>query len=160
MNDVRAAVSTLLRELVDGSGSDACWVLNPSDPGLLRSLEALSAADASARPHGGGASIAAHVDHLRYGLSLLNRWSSGENPFTDADYSGSWRRGEVSDEDWAALQQQLRTEAAHWMEAVQQSRNVSEFELTGIVASVVHLAYHLGAIRQIDRTLAGPPAQD
>ena len=33
----------------------------------------------------GGASIAAHVAHLTYGLSLMNRWAGGEaNPFATA----------------------------------------------------------------------------
>lgn len=45
---IHAALATLLRELVNGSSSDACWVLNPGDPGLLRSLDNLSAAAASA----------------------------------------------------------------------------------------------------------------
>jgi hypothetical protein len=46
-----------------------------------------AAEEASAVPSGGGASIAAHVDHLRYGLELLNRWTRGEKPFADADHS-------------------------------------------------------------------------
>jgi hypothetical protein len=29
-------------------------------------------------------------------------------------------------------------------------------ELTGLLASVAHLAYHLGAIRQIDKATRGP----
>ena len=37
------------------------------DPGLLRSLDKLTAADASAAVQG-GATVAAHVNHLRYGL--------------------------------------------------------------------------------------------
>ena len=66
-------------------------MLNPGDEGLLRSLEKLSAADASALTPT-GSSIAAHVDHVRYGLSLMNRWSQGENPFESADWSASWRQ--------------------------------------------------------------------
>jgi hypothetical protein len=31
-------------------------------------------------------------------------------------------------------------------------------ELNGVIASVAHLAYHLGAIRQIDRSIQGPKA--
>ena len=135
-------------------------MLNPDDPGLLRSLDKLSAAAASLVTHGGGASIAAHVDHVRYGLELLNRWRAGENPFADADYSASWRRVTVSESEWAALRAGLRTEIHKWMDAVRQPRELSEIELTGVVASVVHLAYHLGAIRQIDRSIRGPSARD
>jgi hypothetical protein len=31
--------------------------------------------------------------------------------------------------------------------------------LTGAIAIVAHLAYHLGAIRQIDRSIRGPSAE-
>lgn len=154
------ALSTVLHELVDGAAQEACWVLNPEDPGLLRSLDKLSAAAASAIPRAGGASIAAHVDHLSYGLRLINRWSQGENPFSDADYSASWRRLTVSDDQWTALRNQFRTEARAWSEVVRKPRELSQLELTGLVASVVHLAYHLGAIRQLDRSIRGPAARD
>jgi hypothetical protein len=35
---------------------------------------------------------------------------------------------------------------------------MSSLELNGVIASVAHLAYHLGAIRQIDRSTRGPKA--
>jgi hypothetical protein len=153
------ALSTIFSELTDGSAGDAAWVLNPEDPGLLRSLEKLTAAAASAAPPNGGASIAAHVDHLRYGLHLLNRWSQGENPFVDADYAASWRRSVVSDHEWAALRHQLRAEVDAWREVVRQPRALGDVELIGVIASVAHVAYHLGAIRQIDRSTVGPQAK-
>jgi hypothetical protein len=39
-------------------------------------------------------------------------------------------------------------------------RDVDDIELNGMVGSVAHLAYHLGAIRQIDRATRGPAAND
>jgi hypothetical protein len=33
---------------------------------------------------------------------------------------------------------------------------VQEIELNGMIGSIAHLAYHLGAIRQIDSSLRGP----
>jgi hypothetical protein len=157
---LQAALSALLRELMDGSAADACWVLNPKDPGLLRSLDTLSAAAASATTPSGGPSIAAHVDHLCYGLELMNRWSDGENPFGDANYSASWQRLQVSDQEWTALRDRLRAETHRWRAAVRRPRDLTDAELTGVLASVVHLAYHMGAIRQIDRSARGPAAQD
>jgi hypothetical protein len=101
-------------------------------------------------------SIAAHVDHLRYGLSLMNRWSLGENPFEDADWSASWRTPIVSDSEWRQRRADLRTEASSWQEALRRPREVGEMELNGMLGSIAHLAYHLGAIRQINRTARGP----
>lgn len=153
------SLSVILRELADGTSSEGCWVLNPDDAGLLRSLDGISAATASASAPAGGASIAAHVDHLRYGFELLNRWSEGENPFADADYSASWRRGTVSEEEWTARRAGLRTEITKWQRFVAQPPELEGVELTGVLAGVVHLAYHLGAMRQIDRSLQGPRAR-
>jgi hypothetical protein len=130
-------------------------MLNGGDQGLLRSLDTLSAQQASALTPT-GSSIAAHVDHLRYGLSLMNRWTTGENPFADADWSTSWKKTTVSDEEWRTRREELRTETGRWLEALGTPRDVQTVELNGIVGSIAHLAYHLGAIRQINQATRGP----
>jgi hypothetical protein len=73
-NTLHRSLETLFRELIDGPSANAAWMLNGEDVGLLRSLDKLTASAASAAPMAGGANIAAHVDHVRYGLSLMNRW--------------------------------------------------------------------------------------
>ena len=153
--DISKTLGTLLGELVDGSSKDGGYMLNPSDAGLLRSLEKLSATEASA-PTPTGSSIAAHVDHLRYGLSLMNRWSQGENPFESADWSTSWRKTTVSDSEWQQLRADVRAEATRWHGVVSTPRDVDEIELNGVIGSIAHLAYHLGAIRQINQSIRGP----
>jgi len=153
--DLTDTLATLLGELVDGAPATAAYILNREDAGLLRSLDRLSAADASAAVQG-GASIAAHVDHLRYGLSLMNRWNDGDNPFDTADWSASWRKTSVSDSEWQQLRTGLAGEAHRWLDAVRTPREVSLVELNGIVGSIAHFAYHLGAIRQINRAARGP----
>jgi DinB superfamily len=158
-SEITGALPALLRELLDGADPVTAWVLNPGAPGLFRSLDKLSAADASAVPATGGSSIAAHFDHLRYGFELLNRWSRGENPFSDANYSASWNRVTVTETAWKQLRDQFRAEARRWQEDIRQPRTLTNDELNAVVGSVVHLAYHLGAIRQIDRSTRGPSAR-
>ena len=153
------SLSTLLRELVHGTAPNEGYVLNPGDVGLLHSLDGLSAEAASAPAPAGGASIAAHVDHLRYGFELLNRWSEGELPFADADYGTSWQNGTVSSEEWKLRRAALAKQIARWERVVAEPLEMSQLELNGVVASVAHLAYHFGAIRQIDRSIQGPRAQ-
>jgi hypothetical protein len=151
---------TLLRELLYGPAKEAAWVMNPGDAGLFASLDKLSAGEASAQ-HDGRSSIAAHVDHLHYGLSLVNRWVRGEeNPFADADYSASWRRQVVNDEQWYTLRKKLVDEASAWANAAGAPRQWDHMTLTGALGSIVHLAYHTGAIRQIDAKTRGPRAAD
>ena len=153
--DLANTLATLFGELVDGAPASGCYMLNAGDEGLLRSLDRLPAAAASAVTRT-GSSIAAHVDHLRYGLSLMNRWSAGENPFRDADWTASWKRTAVSEQEWQTLRAELRAESARWLHALRTPRDVQEIELNGMIGSIAHLAYHLGAIRQIDHTLRGP----
>jgi hypothetical protein len=149
------ALAALFAELIDGAAKSGGFMLNRGDEGLLRSLDKLSAADASALS-ATGSSIAAHVDHLRYGLSLMNRWSKGENPFDDADWSASWRKRTVSDAEWRQLRSDLRAEASSWTHALRTPRDVDDTALKGVIGSVAHLAYHLGAIRQMNRAARGP----
>ncbi|HEX8385190.1 MAG TPA: DinB family protein [Rubricoccaceae bacterium] len=153
------ALGTVLSEILDGSRPDSGLLLNRGDGGLLSSLDGLSAAEASALPPSGAASIAAHVDHLRYGLGLLNRWGHGEDPFEDADWTASWRRNTVSEPEWEQLRAQLRDEAKEFQSAVGRLLGGGETKVTGVIAEVAHLAYHLGAIRQIDRSVRGPDAE-
>jgi len=155
--DISRSLTTLLSELVDGAPRTGAYMLNKGDPGLLQSLDKLDAAIAS-RVHAGGAS---HVDHVRYGLSLLNRWAAGEkNPWTQADWTASWRKTAVTESEWQQLRGNLREEARRWSDALSTPRDVAEVELNGILGSIAHMAYHLGAIRQMDRTARGPSAEE
>jgi hypothetical protein len=160
MNALHASLSLLFSELIDGPAPDAAYMLNPGDPGLQRSLDRLSAEAASKRSAVGTASIAAHVDHVCYGLELMNRWSEGEaDPWSAADWSSSWQRGTVTESEWDALRERLRESTRRWRTALETPREMSTVELNGVIASVAHLAYHLGAIRQIDRSIQGPKAR-
>ena len=153
--EIARTLATLFGELVDGAPTSGGYMLNAGDPGLLQSLDRVPAAAAST-PTPTGSSIAAHVDHVRYGLSLMNRWAAGDNPFKDADWSASWRKTAVTDQEWRQLRADLRAETDRWLQAVGTSREVREIELNGMIGSIAHLAYHLGAIRQINSLLRGP----
>jgi hypothetical protein len=159
--DLTTVLPALFSELVYGvpDPTVGTYMLNRGDHGLLQSLEALSASAASASSAGGG-SIAAHVDHLRYGFSILNRWAAGErSPWKNADWTLSWQKPTVSESEWRTLRDELRRECDAWRDALRAPREVHEKELTWVVGSIAHLGYHLGAIRQIDRATRGPTAE-
>ena len=159
MDPLQSSLSLLFAELIDGPPPDAAYMLNSGDPGLLRPLDALSAAAASQPSAPGGATIAAHVDHLCFGLELMNRWHGGEaDPWSSADWTASWRRTQVSESEWAVLRARLREATRRWRAALGTLREMSDLERNGVIGSVAHLAYHLGAIRQINRSLQGPKA--
>jgi hypothetical protein len=154
---VNPLLTKLWSELVDGAHEPGnAFVLNSGDAGILKSLDALSAAAAS-RSVNDGATIAAHAQHVRYGLSLMNRWAlQGGNPFADARWDEAWKTSAVDAAQWAEIRSGLAEEARRWSEALRMPRQVEAIELTGMIASIVHLAYHLGAIRQIDKATRGP----
>jgi len=154
---IASTLTRLFSELVEGAlAPGGAFMLNSGDVGLLRSLDVLSPAAAS-RSVNGGATIAAHAQHLRYGLSLMNRWATeGGDPFADARWDEAWKTTAVDATQWQEIRGGLADEARRWTQALGAPREVSEVELAGLVASIAHLAYHLGAIRQIDRDLRGP----
>ena len=159
--DIHRTLAALLTELVDGPPAGDAFILNPEDIGLLRLLDKLRAAAASAPAGGGGSSVAAHVDHVLFGIELFNRWAAGEeNPFAGAEWGASWSRTAVNEEEWSTLRRRLGDVVHAWIANVQRPRELQPIELTGIVASVAHLAYHMGAIRQMARATVGPKAKD
>jgi hypothetical protein len=50
----------------------------------------------------------------------------------------------------------LEQESHRWLEALGAPREAAPLELAGMIGSIAHLAYHLGAIRQIARAARGP----
>jgi hypothetical protein len=155
--EISRSCARLFSELVDGaSDRTGAFILNSGDLGLLRSLDKISAADASRSVHD-GATIAAHAQHLRYGLSLMNRWAGeGGDPFADAAWDKAWTTRHVDEPAWTEIKHGLGDEAQRWLDALSSPREVAEVELTGMIASIAHLAYHLGAMRQISKDARGP----
>jgi hypothetical protein len=154
--DISPVLTRLFSELVDGAAPGGAFILNTGDIGLLRSLESISAAEAS-RSVNDGATIAAHAQHLRYGLSLMNQWArEGGNPFANAKWDEAWKVSAVDARAWEEIRTGLADETHRWLDALKTPRDVSEVELTGVAGSVAHLAYHLGAIRQINKAARGP----
>lgn len=155
--NVSRSLTRLFSELVDGTSDKGdAFILNSGDVGLLRSLDKLAAADAS-RSVDGGATIAAHAQHVRYGLSLMNQWAAeGGNPFANAKWDEAWKTSTVDEAAWKEIRDGLRGETHRWLEALGSPRELSPIELTGMMSSIAHLAYHLGAIRQIGKAGRGP----
>jgi hypothetical protein len=155
-DELTKTLTRLFSELTEGTHPKGGFILNTGDVGLLRSLDKLSAADASHSTNG-GATIAAHAQHLRYGLSLMNDWgTNGGNPFANAKWDAAWKMSGVDAAQWQEIRDGLREEIANWKNVLNTPREAADIELMGIVGSVAHIAYHLGAIRQINKDARGP----
>jgi hypothetical protein len=158
------ALEMVLQELLDGPGAPGtAVVLNTGDAGLLGSLARISAAEASrsVRPADAtgapGATLAAHAEHVRFGLSLLNRWArEGGDPFTGARWDEAWKIATVNEATWTEIRAGLEAEARMWKETLATREAYSTRDLLWAIGSVAHLAYHLGAMRQIVPSVRGP----
>jgi hypothetical protein len=123
---------------------------------LCANFYPLSPAEASASTNQ-GATIAAHAQHVRNGLSLMNEWArDGGNPFANARWDDAWKVAAVDALAWDEIRTGLHEEAQRWLEVLQSPREVNGIGLAGMISSMAHLAYHVGAIRQIGKTLRGP----
>ncbi|MEW4562136.1 hypothetical protein AB1K70_06400 [Bremerella sp. JC770] len=150
------ALDNLLREIVDGPPDDWAFILNAGDPGLVKQLEMIDAHTASQPSPSGRSTIAAHVDHVWYSIHLLNRWSDGEaNPWATADWEASWQHREVTPVQWTELREKLQRECQAWRKHVKSRESWEPIEASATLASMGHLAYHLGAIRQILHSVTG-----
>lgn len=149
-------VTVLLDETFAGPPGRSSWYTE-SHPGagLFGTLDAVPAGVASTPPGPGRATIAAHVEHLRFSLDLANRALRGEDPYPTADWKASWAVQQVDDAAWQRLRASLRDEYLALREALQSPGAWAEDDeaLTGVLAAICHGAYHLGAIRQMIRSL-------
>ena len=144
------ALSNMLTEIFDGPPGLEAYLINPGDPGLLRHLDMIDAGAASKRPMRGKTSIAAHVDHVRFGLSILNRWAAGEaNPWAGADWNACWQRTTITEDECRTLRDGLRHEAEKWRKVVAGRTSWDDMGAAAALSTAAHTAYHFGAIRQI-----------
>jgi hypothetical protein len=117
---------------------------NSADAGFFGTLAKLSAAEASRLS--GGTTIAAHVHHVTFGLSVSSAWILGDH--SQRNWEESWSISKVDDAAWPRLQEQLRREYKNLRQAIESHALSSVEAFGGAIAAIAHLAYHLGAIRQ------------
>lgn len=158
------AVSALFTEAFEGPPDAAHTWFTDNEPGsgLFGTLDRLTAAEASTPPGGAeaseatgapGATVAAHVEHLRWSLALSNALARGERPA--ADWEESWSVRAVDAPEWDRLREALRSEYRAMRDDMRSRADLPAALVTPGIALVAHAAYHLGAIRQLARALRG-----
>lgn len=144
----RTSLLELLSEAYTGPNHAYTWFIgNEPGSGLFGTLDALSAEDAS-RAQAHGSTIAAHTEHLRWGLAHANAFARGEVPA--GSWAESWSVRVVDEAAWRTLRAESKKEFKTLYAALQKQEDFSDPQtLTGIMALVPHAAYHLGTIRQM-----------
>jgi len=122
---------------------------------LLKTLDQISASEASIPVGGRCATIAAQVEHVIFYLEVLER-CMGEEEVVKQDWGEIWRRvSGVTPAQWETLQVRLKTTYERLSETLRTMEDWSAEDVIGdAIALVVHTAYHLGEIRQALCTVA------
>lgn len=143
----------LLDELVLGKTNEFTWVIDREPgQGIIGTVEQLSAEDASFSLTEGGSTVAAHTEHVRWSLQFALQFFKGENP--KPDWAESWRIKTVDEKQWKKLQVDLKNIYTTIRAAVEKREDWSDTRfMTGSLAILPHLAYHLGSIRQMVRVV-------
>lgn len=143
----------LFAEAYEGPGEGWSWFVNAApDAGVFGAIEPLTASQASSILTPGGHSIAAHTEHLRWSVDLVNRTIHGEpwNP----DWSKSWSVHEVTDEQWRTLRADLRRAFNDLKSTLENPPDLTDpMMLRGVFALAPHAAHHLGTIRTMAKII-------
>lgn len=114
---------------------------------LLETLATISPEEASGPVSESGASIAGHVDHVRFYLDVLLK-ASRTGEYSPVDWEESWVVHEVDAAQWEALQTRLRESYQAFLTLARSVEGwEADYEVSGAMAVLAHTAYHLGAIR-------------
>lgn len=149
----QSAAEELFREAFEGVAPDRdyTWFVQGKE-GVFDALDALDAGEASRRPTPGCATIAAHAYHLLYVLRCAN--IAQGRPAPQGSWEDTWRRQAVTEEEWRYLRRDIRAEYALFRDWLRENDDWSgEDAVLGALTPLPHVAFHLGAIRQVVRVL-------
>jgi hypothetical protein len=135
---------TALKEGLDGPGKLGFFSDAGPEAGLAKTLESLSASEASRVT--GGTSIASHAYHLVFSLNATVLYMGGDK--TPQDWAKSWSVVSVTEPTWKKLQDDLKAAFEETKKAVETFGKTGFIAAGLAVGAPTHVAYHLGAIRQ------------
>ena len=154
--DVEGELTTVFidryRELLEGvPKGEPTWVTTGGpEGGVYGTLADLSAEEASRDV--AGTTIAAHAEHLRWAIELVNGYFDGRD--TPASWAESWSVKRVDADQWDELRRALRTAGDRLLANLPVKHGWREdFAVNGALASYGHAAYHLGALRQLKKVV-------
>lgn len=139
-------IAELMRETFEGGRPGEGTQYLDQDSGIRATLKGLTAAQASL-VIGKHPSIAGHVRHMIFHVKVAYEWIAGDH--RKRDWKGSFLPYAVTSEDWTKLLTEIeeaRTKYLQVLGTLPPDNLVSDGGAMGVIA---HLAYHLGAIRQL-----------
>ena len=116
---------------------------------MFETLATISAEEASVPVGDKCATLAAQVKHVAFYLDVLEK-AVRTQQFERQDWDKIWREtSAVTPEEWDALKSSLRESYNRIKTLINDTTEwSSERQIGGVIATIVHTAYHLGEIRQ------------
>jgi len=139
-------VVELLRETFEGGLSGQGTQYLDHDSGIRNTLSKITAEQASRR-FDGRPSIAAHARHMHFLLRASCEWMEGDQ--RKRDWAASFEPQTVTAEQWVRLQEDLEGARADLIRVLRSLAPEKFVEEGAGLGTIAHLAYHLGAIRQL-----------
>ncbi len=141
----------LLRETFEGSPEGEGSAYLDRRAGVFTMIEKISAETASRSIGETDATIAAHLEHARHYTVALVEFMNGRTEAVNWDES--WLVKTVDETEWNLLKENVRRDYEKAIETFQSVENWDDDKVGDAMAIVVHTAYHLGAIRQIAKSI-------
>ncbi len=141
----------LFKEAFEGiaKGASGTWFVEGKE-GLFNAFESVDAAQASQHANDKSYSIAAHAYHILYLLRVAN-YNQGF-PAPEGSWNDSWKNQEATAEEWNDLVEEIRLNYERVLQFLSGNQDWSNDEtVIGALAVLPHVAFHLGAIRQLLR---------
>ena len=123
-----------------------------ADTSLFATIDKLSGEQASTSVGENEATIASHLEHIRFYLTVLKEFIS-QNETDVVDWKQSWLVNTVDESEWEELKKAVGNDYRDLKETLKKFESWNEKKIAGAMAIVTHSAYHLGAIRQIIKIL-------
>ena len=140
-----------LEETFEGTPKEQPGFYLDTSTSLFSSVQGLTADHASISLGQNEATIAAHLNHLRFYFRVLMDFVGGNTKIVS--WSDSWKLKEVNDEEWSQLRTNVRKQYEAMKEMLKDFDDWDGKRIGAALAIVVHSSYHLGAIRQIIKTI-------
>ncbi len=139
----------ILRETFEGSPEGQGSAYLDRGIGIFPTLEQLSAAQVS--QEFGGTTVAAQTEHAKFYLDRICEFIKGRTE--KVNWEQSWLIETVNDEEWNALRDAVKKSYENVLKTFAEVEQWNQDNIGDSIAIIAHTAYHLGAIRQISKSV-------
>ncbi len=139
----------ILRETFEGSPEGEGSAYLDNRVGVFPTITELSAETASQKIN--ETTIAAHTEHLKFYLDRICEFIGGRTE--KVNWEQSWLIEEVTEEEWSILREGMRSSYEEVLRCFAKVETWNQENIGDAIAITAHTAYHLGAIRQIAKSI-------